>query len=45
MPTGLGCGIMNVGKSETMNGMWTDVDCNSATYYAICEKPPAGGGY
>ena len=44
-PTGLGCGIMNVGKSETMNGMWTDVDCNSATYYAVCEKPPAGGGY
>ena len=45
MPTGLGCGIMNVGKSETMNGMWTDVDCNAATYYAICEKPPASGGY
>ena len=45
MPTGLGCGILNVGKAETMNGMWTDVDCSSATYYAICEKPAAGGGY
>ena len=40
-PTGLGCGIMNVGKAETMNGMWTDVDCSAASYYAICEKPHA----
>ena len=45
-PTGLGCAVMNVGKTETMTGMWTDVDCSAASYYAVCEKTPTtSNGY
>ena len=37
-PSGLGCGVMSVGKTENNNGMWTNLDC-STTVYAVCEKP------
>ena len=38
-PGGQGCGVMSVGQAETLNGIWSDVDCSSSTY-VVCEKVP-----
>ena len=39
-PSGQKCGVMSVGQSEKMYGLWSDVDCSASTYYAVCEKEP-----
>ena len=36
-PTGSNCVAMTVGGDDPQNGRWTDIDCSSATVYAICE--------